>query len=78
MSSGKIITVENLGKKYRIRHDDESVTSYVALRDVITDRAKNLFRWNGNRTPTTEDFWALKQENYGVASSGRMPVIFDT
>jgi hypothetical protein len=42
------------------------------LRDVFTDRAKNQFRRNGNKTLTSEDFWALKQENYGVASSGRM------
>jgi hypothetical protein len=39
-----IITVENLGKKYRIRHERER---YTALRDVIADKAKNLFRRNG-------------------------------
>ncbi len=42
------------------------------LRDVLTDRAKNQFRRNGNKALTSEDFWALKQENYGVANSARM------
>ena len=40
-----IITVENLGKKYRIRHERER---YTALRDVIADKAKNLFRRNSD------------------------------
>jgi len=34
------------GKKYRITHQQQG-RRYVALRDVIADKAKNLFRRNG-------------------------------
>jgi lipopolysaccharide transport system ATP-binding protein len=41
MSSDKIITVHNLGKKYSLRHQRNE--PYTTLRDVLTDRARNLF-----------------------------------
>lgn len=37
-----VIRVENLGKKYLIQHQQRE--RYTALRDVITQRAKALFR----------------------------------
>lgn len=37
MPNDTIITVENLGKKYRIRH--QQAERYTALRDVIATRA---------------------------------------
>lgn len=37
-----IISVEGLGKKYRIRHQAEG-RRYVALRDVIAEKAKGVF-----------------------------------
>ena len=42
MTDDVVITVENLGKKYRIRHNQPE--SYVALRDVIAEKAKELFQ----------------------------------
>ena len=42
MSNDVIISVENLGKKYRISHQGER-QHYVALRDVIAQKAKQLF-----------------------------------
>jgi lipopolysaccharide transport system ATP-binding protein len=58
-----VITIENLGKKYRLTHQAER-QRYTTLRDVIAERAKRLFR---RHPPTerkgrarTEDFWALK------------------
>ena len=45
MAEGSIITVEKLGKKYSLRHQRSE--GYTALRDVITDKARNLFRRNG-------------------------------
>jgi lipopolysaccharide transport system ATP-binding protein len=58
------IRVARLGKKYRIRH--QRPERYVALRDVITDKVRGLFR---PRTPTgpaatVEDFWALKDISF--------------
>jgi homopolymeric O-antigen transport system ATP-binding protein len=66
MSSDKIVTVENLSKKYPLRHQGNE--HYIRLRDVLIDRAKNLFQRNGNKALTSEDFWALKEENYDEAT----------
>ncbi|HTE89621.1 MAG TPA: ATP-binding cassette domain-containing protein, partial [Terriglobales bacterium] len=63
--SETIITVENLGKKYSIRHQRNE--RYTALRDVITDKAKSFFRRDGNKIDTTrEDIWALKNVSFRV------------
>src|ERR1700726_4586227 len=76
MSDEVIIRVENLGKRYSIRHQRDQ--RYVALRDVIANRAKSLFRRNGRKTLTSdlrplisgctskEDFWALKNVSFEV------------
>jgi lipopolysaccharide transport system ATP-binding protein len=67
--SDAIITVEKLAKCYRLGAG-RSNERYTALRDVITDKAKSLFR----RTPLTsdvrplifDDFWALKDVSFEV------------
>jgi lipopolysaccharide transport system ATP-binding protein len=65
-----IISVENLGKKYSIRHRGGEV--YSTLRDAIAGKAKRLFRGNGSQLPTTssqpseEDFWALRNVSFEV------------
>ena len=79
MSSDTIITVENLGKKYRIHH--QAVRNgdfrYVALRDVLAEKARSLLRapfaWRqGNTSPlpaprsSSENFWALKGVSFEV------------
>jgi lipopolysaccharide transport system ATP-binding protein len=60
-----IIKVENLGKRYRLRHQQER-QRYVALRDVITDRFKRLFSAPRSGRPVTEDFWALKDLSFEI------------
>ena len=61
--SSPVITIENLGKKYRLTHQAER-PRYTALRDVIAERAKRLFRGRPagerNGIARTEEFWALK------------------
>src|SRR6267154_5914504 len=61
------IRVEGLGKKYRIRHQRRR-ERYVALRDVISDRVRGLFRPRvaDGAGPTVEDFWALKDVSFEV------------
>src|SRR5207248_9558955 len=69
-----IISVENLGKKYSIRHQRNE--RYTALRDVITDKARSFFRRNGNETDMTrEDFWALKNVSFEVHPSEVVGII---
>src|SRR5258708_4925797 len=53
--SDPIIIVENLGKKYRIRHQAQR-QRYTALRDVLADRAKSAFRglWRLGRAQREE------------------------
>lgn len=66
--SDAIITVSNLGKKYRIQHQVER-QRYTALRDVLTNKVKGLFQTrnteNGDQA-SVEDFWALKEVNFEV------------
>jgi lipopolysaccharide transport system ATP-binding protein len=69
--SAPIITVENLGKKYRLDHQVQR-QRYTALRDVIADKAKRLFRApfarrkDPNSSGRTEEFWALKDVSFEV------------
>jgi lipopolysaccharide transport system ATP-binding protein len=64
--SQPIISIENLGKRYRIHH--ERAEGYTTLRDVIARKVKRLL----NPSPFTphpspdEDFWALKGVSFEV------------
>src|SRR5437762_11283524 len=60
--SDSIITVENLGKKYSLRHLQDR--RYVALRDVLVEKATGLFRRNGGKRPQDDP----PSHGYGVAS----------
>jgi len=70
--SDTIIRVENLGKKYLIKHQQQG--NYTALRDVIADKVKSLGKriispWNHKQSSThstTEEFWALKDISFKV------------
>ena len=67
-----IIRVENLGKKYLIKHQQQG--SDTALRDIIADKVKSLGKriispWNHKKSSTfstTEEFWALKDVSFEV------------
>jgi lipopolysaccharide transport system ATP-binding protein len=76
--SEAVITVENLGKKYRLRHQAER-QRYTALRDVLADRTKSVARrvWSAigssssrpsavHKPCSIEDFWALKDLSFEV------------
>lgn len=63
--SGPIITVENLGKKYRLDHQADR-PRYTALRDVLADKARRLFHPSPSRVSRTEEFWALKEVSFEV------------
>ncbi|MFH0813111.1 MAG: hypothetical protein V2A69_09790 [Pseudomonadota bacterium] len=68
-----IIKAENLGKKYIIGHQAER-GSYMALRDVLMQNARNL--WNKTKDlamgkpiiqgDTLEEVWALKDVSFEI------------
>ncbi len=76
--SEAIISIENLGKKYRIQHQRNGGMRYKAMRDVIADKVKGLFRPRtsdlGPRT-SAEDFWALKDVSFEVKPGEVMGII---
>jgi lipopolysaccharide transport system ATP-binding protein len=67
-----VIRVERLGKCYRIRH--ERGQPYVALRDVIADRVRGLWRRPAARA-AVEDFWALSEVSFDVTRGDVVGVI---
>jgi lipopolysaccharide transport system ATP-binding protein len=59
------VSVNDLGKKYRIRHQRRD--RYVALRDVIAEGFRNVLRGKaGSAAAAVEDFWALKDVSFEV------------
>lgn len=75
-----IIKVENLGKKYIIKHQQKG--GYLALRDVIAENTKKLFHSAGHLVKNKrsahiakEEFWALKDVNFEVRKGDRVGVV---
>lgn len=75
-----IIKVENLGKSYIIGHQRER---YVALRDVLTNKARQVVSKTKNLLSggqliagnELEEFWALKDINFEVNQGDRVGII---
>jgi lipopolysaccharide transport system ATP-binding protein len=80
-----VISVENLGKKYTLRHQQRE--QYTALRDVITNGvtsfAKKLLspftihpsQGSPSPFPASEDFWAFKDVSFEVKQGDRIGII---
>ncbi len=75
-----VITVENLGKKYTLHHQQRE--QYTALRDVISNGVRNLskkffspFTPHSSPLSASEDFWALKDVSFEVKQGDRIGII---
>jgi len=84
-----VIKVENLSKKYLIQHQQKE--KYLALRDVLTEGALNIAQQGSTllqvvarrkhfsdlvrRSPSTEDFWALKDIDFTISEGDRLGII---
>lgn len=71
--SKAIITVEHLSKSYILKHQNNE--RYTALRDVITNTAKGIFKPKQISSKTTERFLALNDVSFDIQEGDRVGIV---
>ena len=75
MSTTPVIRVENLGKKYRINHQ-QGAKRYKSLRDIIAGKAGSLINPKSKaQPPKSEDFWALRDVSFDIRQGEAVGII---
>src|ERR1051325_4230608 len=69
------IKVEGLGKKYLLRHEQQGARRYKSLRDVLTERARSLWRGQSAQSSTREELWALKDIGFEIKQGQAVGII---
>jgi len=80
-----VIQVEDLGKKYIIGYQQKTLGKYVALRDVIAEKTKDVFefivnpaakmRSESEKRAEFEEFWALKGVSFDINEGDKVGII---
>src|SRR6185436_19426855 len=66
-----MIRIENLSKEYVLQH--QAGSRYTALRDVITEKAKGIFKSSGSMS--SEKFLALDDVSFDIKQGERVGII---
>ncbi|MET3127473.1 lipopolysaccharide transport system ATP-binding protein [Arcicella rosea] len=69
-----VIEAENISKKYIIDHIKSNAKANT-LREVVTDKLKNIFNKKTEEQISHEEFWALKNVSFKIEQGDRVGII---